>query len=134
MLALTCRRLRWLSHWAFLFILTGWIACGAQPKSYIPKDLYDCYVDLERILDPEMISQMKSSTAREMTRKYAQVEVMIKDRWELTRKSRLTNYFQRLGVRHPDEMTRMILKGYWHHLNDAPYQVSQIVTQLSGNR
>lgn len=137
MLELSCCRMKLLSFLALLwFFLAGITVWGSQTKAYVPKDLYDCYLDLERNLEPEVVSKMKSaSTVEEAIRNFPQVGAMIKERWELDKKSRIAGYFKKFGIRNPDDMTLIILKGFWHHLNETPYNLNQhFCSKMSGKR
>jgi hypothetical protein len=42
----------------------------------------------------------------------------MRNNWNLWTKSRLKRYFNRKGIYHPDDMSGIILKSYYRHLND----------------
>lgn len=85
---------------------------------YIPKDLGDCLVELDKILseiDRKEISEMKSRD--EMSLYHFGLGMWLRNNWGLWGGSRLQKYFDDRGIGHPDNMSGIILDHYydWVH-------------------
>jgi hypothetical protein len=117
---------------AFLPIL---LATGCQPRSeaikpardvnqpgkiYIPKDMNDCFAELERMLDPNVIKEIKESHEEDLVRYHFGIGLWMRNNWGLWGGSRLQKYFLDLGFRHPDDMSGVIIICFWRHLNGLP--------------
>lgn len=45
--------------------------------------------------------------------------------WGMWKGSRLAEYFNRHDIRHPDDMSTIILTSFWRHLNNEPIEFEQ---------
>src|SRR2546423_14362300 len=73
---------------------------NAPFKVYIPKDLEDCFVELEKMLNPNLISEMKQKSEDDMIEYHHSLGMWIRNNWGLWAGSRLSQYFNQLGIRH----------------------------------
>ncbi len=94
---------------------------------YIPKDLNDAFVELNTMLSPELIQEMKIGDERDMVRYHRSLGMWMRNNWGLWKGSRLSSYFNKLGIHHPDDMSGIILDSFWRHLNRRPLELKKQV-------
>ncbi len=94
---------------------------------YIPIDLNDAFVELKKILSPELIEEMKNGSEREMIRYHRGLGMWMRNNWGLWKGSGLSSYFNKLGIDHPDDMSGIILNSFWRHLNGQPLELKKQV-------
>ncbi|QIE58637.1 hypothetical protein G5B37_03395 [Rasiella rasia] len=96
---------------------------------YIPTDLNDAIKHLDLKLADEFKSKIKLMTEEQFTVE-GHIGIglrVIRNGWELWGKSRLSNYFENLGIDHPDTMSGIILTSYYRQLIGEPIDLeSQI--------
>ena len=86
---------------------------------YIPKDLKDCFLQLDNLLsagDKEQIKNLKDRS--ETIRYHFNLGLWIRNNWGLWRDSRLQKYFMDRKIFHPDDMSSLILENYYDWLNN----------------
>ena len=94
---------------------------------YVPEDLEDAFVELEKMLRPELIADIKSRPEKDMIEHHFGLGIWMRNNWALWKGSRLSEYFNKLGIDHPDDMAGIILDSFWRHLNNRPIDLdSQI--------
>src|SRR5687768_8570679 len=98
-------------------------------KIYIPKDLDDCFVELNRMLHPEWIEEYKTVKKGAEIDQHFGLGLWIRNNWGLWRNSRLKEHLQGLGLFHPDDMSGLILTSYHRHLNQEPLRVEEQVKE-----
>lgn len=98
---------------------------AVSKKEYIPPDLHRCYSCLDKMLTPEQRDEMKNcKSEEEMVGKYHfGLGMGLRNGWGLWANSRLAEYFNEMGVYHPDDMSSIILKSYWLKLNGKRYDI-----------
>ena len=99
----------------------------AKPKC--PKNLKDCYKQLNKILSKETKKDIKD-TEREtpcdlypMSKYHHGLGTQLRNNWVLWHGSELAKYFQAMGIQHPDDMSGIILHGYWCYLKKTEYDL-----------
>ena len=94
---------------------------GSVTGFYIPSDLDDALVELDRILGRRGRNEVLwAETEDEMAVFHFGVGQWMRNNWGLWGNSRLANYFTALGVHHPDDMSGIILDSYWRQTHDQP--------------
>jgi len=98
------------------------LAANATAESiggvYIPKDLVDCFGELDKKLPPDIRDEMRHlRNAGEMGRYHMPLGMQLRNDWGLWMNSRLANYFYARGVKEPDEMSGIIFRYYYDWLN-----------------
>jgi len=90
---------------------------------YIPKDLKDCFIQLDIMLPEKSKTEIKNLKSRKETIKYHHgLGMRLRNSWGLWGGSRLQKYFLDRKVNHPDEMSALILEFYYdwlHHKSDG---------------
>jgi hypothetical protein len=85
---------------------------------YIPKNLIDCFNQLDQILSTKDIVEIRNLPNREETIKYHHgLGTWIRNNWGLWGGSRLKKYFTNNGFNNPDDMSSYILENYYDFLN-----------------
>ncbi len=101
-----------------LFLLFA--GCGMH-KIYVPGDLDECFLELNRLLPEEEIERMKSGTEDDMMQYHFSAGLWMRNNWGLWQGSQLRDWFYDKGIYHPDDMSGIILDSYWRYLNNRPY-------------
>lgn len=92
-------------------------------EAYIPVDLEDCFVELRRRLSQEVLRDMRDAKEQDMLGYHHGLGTGLRNDWGLWRGSRLSAYFNRLGIQHPDDMSGIILTSFWRHLHEISLDV-----------
>jgi hypothetical protein len=94
---------------------------GANPDGvYIPKNLADSFIELDRMLTSEFKEHIKTHPKNDMILYHLGLGMWLRNNWGLWVNSRLAQYFKTICVYHPDHMSGVLLYEYWDHLNDCP--------------
>lgn len=84
--------------------------------SFIPSSLEECFEALERMTSEE---EQKAFLARGRDKVFMlhhSTGRWIRNNWGLWKGSALKTWFEEQGVEHADDMSGMILRGFWDHL------------------
>jgi hypothetical protein len=85
---------------------------------YIPKDLEDCFLQINNFWDDSTKLKVKLWAEEEFCRKaHMGFGIWMRNNWQLWGGSRLSKYFIDLGIYHPDDMSGIILVSYHRYLN-----------------
>ena|SRR6185436_15026447 len=94
---------------------------------YLPVDLEDAFRELRRMLSPELLAEMKERVEGGMMEYHLGVGMWLRNHWRLWADSKLAQYFHRLGVHHPEDMSVIILATFWCHLHSLPLRLEERV-------
>lgn len=84
---------------------------------YIPKDLEDCFRQIDSFWDDSTKKEVKKMNEYEFAGMcHMGFGMWMRNNWGLWAGSRLSKYFHDAGVHHPDEMSGIILRNYHRHL------------------
>lgn len=122
---------------ALLFLVTAAFAAETKINAtkdkdsptgvYIPTDLEDCFKELKKMLPEDLVTKMKSGPEKDMIKYHHGLGTWLRNNWGLWAGSRLREYFKKLGLAHPDDMSTVVLKSFWRHLNNKPLKVDEQV-------
>lgn len=86
---------------------------------YIPKDLEDCFKQIDKFWSDSTKRQVKTWTEDEFFQKTYRfgIGLWIRNNWQLWGGSRLTAYFNKLGAYNPESISVIILTSYHRHLS-----------------
>ena len=87
---------------------------------YIPRDLNDALVELDRIIGTKGHDDVMGTTEKGMIEYHHGLSTWLRNNWGLWGGSRLSEYFHQLGIRHPDDMSGIIFDSYWRKLHGRP--------------
>ena len=86
---------------------------------YIPINLKDCFVQLDKLLSESDKNEIKTLENRQETIKYHHgLGTWLRNNWGLWGGSKIQEYLLAKGLKHPDEMSALILEFYYDWLND----------------
>ncbi|OGF46448.1 MAG: hypothetical protein A2231_12800 [Candidatus Firestonebacteria bacterium RIFOXYA2_FULL_40_8] len=91
----------------------------------IPKDLDDCFIELNRTLDLKVIEEIKNKAEKDMIDYHMGLGMWIRNNWIRQKDSRLGAWFVSKGIHHPDDMSGIILDSYWRHLHNHPVKLDE---------
>jgi hypothetical protein len=98
---------------------------------YIPRDLYDCFRELDKSMEPDVKKNFMAFTDEEVDRRtHASLGKWIDHKWSLTDGSRLSAYFTKMKVPHPDYMVGIIITSYHRHLHKKDLKVQEQVERF----
>lgn len=85
---------------------------------YIPRDMEDAFIELERLSDPAGIQKFRSAPEEVVERKlhFGLGKWMIVN-WNFYDGSRFSHYLKEMGVSHPDDMAQFTIVSWHRHLN-----------------
>jgi hypothetical protein len=85
---------------------------------YIPKNLGECFLELDRLTSEIDKKEMQAQPKRDdMIHYHITLGMWMRNNWKLWGGSRLQKYFTDKGITHPDEMSSIILYHYHDWLN-----------------
>ena len=84
---------------------------------YIPVDLEDAFRELDKMLSQEFRDEFKSSSEQDLIRYHFGLGLWMRNNWGLWSESRLAQSLSASGLRHPDDMSGLIITAYWRRLN-----------------
>jgi hypothetical protein len=90
---------------------------GAKYKVYVPVDLEDAFKELNKMLHPDLIKEMKDGEESGMSTYHMGLGMWMRNNWVLWGGGLLAKYFNSLGIYHPDDMSGIILTSFWRRLN-----------------
>ncbi len=89
---------------------------------YVPKDLQDALVELDRIMgDRGRRETLEADSESKMSMHHLGVGMWMRNAWGLWGgESPLSAYFHSLGIFHPDDMSGIVLDSYWRTVHGKP--------------
>lgn len=95
---------------------------------YIPKDIEDCFTQINSFWADSTRIKMKSLTENEFSgRLHHGFGTWMRNNWQLWGGSRLSKYFNDKGIYHPDDMSGIILDSYHRNLNGQEIKLDEQV-------
>jgi len=94
---------------------------------YIPSDLEDALRELQKMMQPSFVQEFKETPEELLPRYHRGLGRWIRTYWGLWKGSRLSEYFNRLGITHSDDMSAIILRSFHRSLRDEALQLDQQV-------
>ncbi|MFA5540706.1 MAG: DUF6794 domain-containing protein [Bacteroidales bacterium] len=93
---------------------------------YIPKNLDDCFKQLGSILNQMTINEIEGIDVDELAKRFHfGLGRWMRNVWQLWKGSRLSYYFNNIGVYHPDDMSGIILTSYQRHLKGEDIKLEE---------
>jgi len=93
---------------------------------YIPKDLDDAISELNKNFSDSLKTEIKKMTENDFSSRFHMGTGMwMRNNWRLWAGSRLSVYFNELGIYHPDDMSGIILDSYYRTLNEKPIELEK---------
>jgi hypothetical protein len=89
----------------------------AAKETYVPKNLDDALRQLDLLLGDKGRAEVQRAKEADMVQYHMGLGMWMRNNWGLWAGSRLAQYFNQLGIRHPDDMTGIIFDSYWRKLH-----------------
>lgn len=93
---------------------------------YIPSDLQDCFKQLDKLLTSAEKKSFASASENSLSSYHMGLGLWMRNNWGLWKGSRLSNYFNKLGVLHPDDMSGIIIRFYHRYLNGHEFKIDEL--------
>jgi hypothetical protein len=94
---------------------------------YVPRDLPDAFAELDRMLPADFRRRFAADSTQPGLQHFG-LGLWLRNNWGLWSGSRLATYLHdSLGLRHPDDMSGLLLDTYWRSLNGRPLEVAREV-------
>lgn len=95
---------------------------------YIPIDLNDCFVQIDSFWSDSIKNNVRSMSERQFcSRSHFGIGMWMRNNWQLWGGSRLSKYFNELGIYHPDDMSGIILTSYHRYLTGREINLDEQV-------
>lgn len=86
----------------------------------IPNNLDECFEELTAFLSSAEQTKLKNFHKEDLCLYHHGLGRWMRNNWKLWEGGVLKDYFQSLGLSHPDDMSGVIIESYWNHLNAQP--------------
>lgn len=95
---------------------------------YIPKDVNEVFLELNKKVDESSKAKFKSLTEAEATSKlFFSLGRWMTHNWGLYEGSRLSKYLQDMGIHHPDNMVKFLITAYHRSITKRPLDIKALV-------
>jgi hypothetical protein len=92
----------------------------------IPLTLNDCYLILNNQLDSDLNEDIKNSPVNELIKHHMGLGMWIRNNWIRQTNNRITKILYDNGLRHPDDMSQIIIIGYHYYLNGIDKTIQEL--------
>lgn len=102
---------------------------------YIPKDIGDAFGQLHQLIDKESKQKFKNAS-EEMAVRHLHFSLgrWIILNWGFYEGSRLSHSLRKMGLGHPDDMARFLLRSFHRSLNSSPIEAKAQIEALNQAR
>jgi hypothetical protein len=91
----------------------------------MPKDLKECNEYFNSNLKQDEIEHIRFLTLDQLSELHFTLGLFIRNNWiHGNRNPELINYFQTKDLYHPDDISSVIIKSYWHYLNNKEFNLN----------
>ncbi|WP_303923383.1 DUF6794 domain-containing protein [Draconibacterium sediminis] len=95
---------------------------------YIPKDLDDCFNQLDKFWNDSIKTEVSNMSEDEFIgSSHFGIGLWIRNNWRLWGGSRLSKYFNELGITHPDNMSGIVLTAYYRKLKNQDIELRKLI-------
>ncbi len=92
-----------------------------------PRTLDECFTSLKKMLSARDLRRLRSGSEADMVKYHHGFGTGLRNSWGLWGGSPLAQYFNAMGIHHPDDMSGIILVSFWRHLKGKPLRVEEQV-------
>lgn len=89
----------------------------------IPKDLAECFQQLDELLLPKELQEFMAGTEDDISDYHHGLGQWMRNSWQLWHNSILSQYFQKMGIWHADDMSGVILLSFHRFLNQKQVDI-----------
>ncbi len=99
---------------------------GKQDLKSKPQNLDEAIQQLDILFHDTIKHQIHEMTEDDfLANTHFSTGMWIRNNWGLWRGGKLATYFHELEIYHPDDMSSIILRCYYRHLHDKPYNLDE---------
>jgi hypothetical protein len=110
----------------FAFFAGNYVEIDGDIDTLIPKNLEDCFIQINSFWDDSTKLKVKNWTEKEfLENTHRGFGTWMRNNWQLWGGSRLSKYFNELGIYHPDDMSSIILTSYHRYLNNQEIKLDE---------
>ncbi len=92
-----------------------------------PSNLEQCFISLYKNLSKEDLNLIRSMSESDLVKFHHTFGRSIRNKWGLWSGGPLRDYFNTIGLFHPDDMSSVIINCFWRHIRNMPLELeSQI--------
>ncbi len=110
-----------------LLVINPTIDENSHTGYYIPVDLEDCFLEMDKMLSEEFIEKIRTGDEEDLYVYHMSFGLWIRNNWGLWAESLLKDFFNSYEIFHPDDMSSIIITSYYRNLNDLPIDLSEQV-------
>jgi hypothetical protein len=92
----------------------------------MPKDLDDCFLEINKMLHPDFIEELKSGKIESADCHFG-LGMWMRNNWGLWSESKLAKYFHERKLYHPDSISGIIIDSYISKLRNEPFNPEEII-------
>ncbi|MGD9681599.1 MAG: DUF6794 domain-containing protein [Candidatus Obscuribacterales bacterium] len=95
----------------------------------VPKNLDDCFRELEKYLGKEGVERLKNSKENELYEYTASfgISMALRNTWGLNDQTPIAMYFRNMGINDGRTMSTIIIESFWRHLNSKPVALESYI-------
>lgn len=98
---------------------------------YIPKDVNDALLQLNKLMDHQAKAKFQSIPEDVAVHKlFFSFGRWMTHNWSLYDGSRLSVYLQNMGIHHPDDMCRFLIRVYHRSLNKKDLRIQELLEEI----
>jgi len=97
-------------------------------KTKIPCDLDGCFVIMKKNINKEDLEMIENMSEDELSKLHLGLGMFLRNKWKLWEGSKLSKYFNSLGIDHPDDMSGIVITSFWRHLNNKPIELDEQIS------
>jgi hypothetical protein len=117
-----------------LIIVTG-LAARNNHKKINPKDLNEAIIKLDNVYSDVTKKEIFDMTESEyMTKSQFSTRLWIRYNWGLWHGTKLSMYFNDLGIYHPNDMAAIIIRCYYRHLHHQDFELEKLIKYYQKRR
>ena len=103
----------------------------------VPKNLEECYDALNHMNIPDRDSWLKDDEKTAMAWAHHGLGMWLRNNWDLWAvknspfwEDTLPGYFNNMGIKHPDDMSSIILTSYHRHMNGKDIELEKQINDI----
>lgn len=93
----------------------------------IPETLYECFIVLDDMNIGDVDAWLKDNEDDALARSHHGVGVWIRNHWGLWHGGKLKEWFESVEVKHPDDMSGIILTAYHRIKNNKELKIEELI-------
>jgi hypothetical protein len=99
---------------------------------YIPKDVNDALLQLNKLIDKESKAKFKAMDEEQAVHKlFFSLGRWMTHNWSLYDGSRLSVHLQNMGIHHPDDMCMFLIRVYHRSLNKKELGIKELLEDIA---